>query len=426
MAGLHRRSFIVSNALGGKRIYEPNGTVDPKHRRHTRWAAVFRARETERPDALFSDPLAGKLAGELGQRIADEVPGGSSHTWAWVLRTYLFDQFISQQIEQGADMVVNLAAGLDARPYRMTLPPSLHWVEVDLPEVIDYKEKVIGDEKPVCALERIRMDLADQNARRNLFDRLGHDARKSLIVTEGIVIYLSPEEVGCWLEDLARPASFRSWVVELSSPGLLKILQKQLGPGLSESGASFKFGPQQGPAFFMQYGWKPAQVRSMLKSAAQMKRLSPWMWLLSLLPESTGSGIAAVVGCHLAVENLTGGALRGDWCTKPIPTPKLSPRNRAEREMPIRRTRWKSTVIREIQPARGRPRHPKKPSISIRGFFSRPDHSCATLPCSSSPAFHGGWTDEARCLDDLRRSHLGQLLWLPPLQKETSQTSLFD
>jgi methyltransferase (TIGR00027 family) len=254
-----------------------------------RWAAVFRARETERPDALFRDHLAGRLAGELGQRIADEVPGGTSHSWAWVLRTYLFDQFISEQVEHGADMVVNLAAGLDARPYRMTLPPSLRWVEVDLPEVIDYKENVIGDEKPACALERIRMDLADQNARRDLFDRLGHGSRKALIVTEGIVIYLSPEEVGTLAEDLARPAGFQSWVVELASPGLLKILQQQLGPGLSQSGASLKFGPEQGPAFFIPHGWKPAQVRSMLKSAARMKRLSPWMWLLSLLPESTSA-----------------------------------------------------------------------------------------------------------------------------------------
>jgi methyltransferase (TIGR00027 family) len=253
-----------------------------------RWAAVFRARESQRRDALFRDPLAGRLAGELGQRIADEVPGGARHSWAWVLRTYLFDQFIARQIEQGVDMVVNLAAGLDARPYRMVVPPALKWVEVDLPDLIDCKESVIGGEKPGCALERVRLDLADTNARRNLFDRLGRESRKALIVTEGLLVYLSPEEVGSLAEDLARPASFQAWVLELCSPGLLKILQRQLGPGLSQSGASFKFGPEEGPGFFIRHGWKPTEVRSMLKSAARMKRLSPWMWLLSLLPESTG------------------------------------------------------------------------------------------------------------------------------------------
>jgi len=39
-------------------------------------------------------------------------------------------------------MVVNLAAGLDARPYRMSLPASLQWIEVDLPEILAYKEKI--------------------------------------------------------------------------------------------------------------------------------------------------------------------------------------------------------------------------------------------------------------------------------------------
>lgn len=55
-------------------------------------------------------------------------------------RTYLFDRIIREQVAQGADMVVNLAAGLDTRPYRMQLPSSLNWVEVDLPKILDYKE----------------------------------------------------------------------------------------------------------------------------------------------------------------------------------------------------------------------------------------------------------------------------------------------
>jgi O-methyltransferase involved in polyketide biosynthesis len=34
------------------------------------------------------------------------------------MRTYLFDSIIREQVAQGADMVVNFAAGLDTRPYR--------------------------------------------------------------------------------------------------------------------------------------------------------------------------------------------------------------------------------------------------------------------------------------------------------------------
>ena len=96
-----------------------------------RWVAYFRACETQRPDALFRDPYAERLAGELGFHLANTLPEGNKHEWAWVARTYLFDQFLSREIQDGATLVVNLAAGLDARPYRMQLPPTLQWVEVD-------------------------------------------------------------------------------------------------------------------------------------------------------------------------------------------------------------------------------------------------------------------------------------------------------
>jgi len=254
-----------------------------------KWAAVYRARETERSDAHFRDPFARRLVDARGEQIADMSEKGESHAWAWVTRTYLFDQFITEQIGQGVDMVVNLAAGLDARPYRMALPAALKWVEVDLPEILDYKENILGNENPACRLERVRLDLTNIDARRGLFERLGHESHKALIVTEGLMIYLSPEEAAALAQDLARPAGFQYWALELASPGLLRMIQRQMGQAISEGGAALKFGPAEGPAFFTPHGWSPVDARSLLKSAARLKRLSLWMRLLSLLPESKGA-----------------------------------------------------------------------------------------------------------------------------------------
>ena len=95
-----------------------------------RWVAVYRARETERPDAVFRDPFARRLAGERGEQIANSMPLGGDTSWPMVARTYLIDELIREEIEGGADMVINLAAGLDSRPYRLKLPSSLQWIEV--------------------------------------------------------------------------------------------------------------------------------------------------------------------------------------------------------------------------------------------------------------------------------------------------------
>ncbi len=251
-------------------------------------AAVYRARETERPDAVFHDPLARRLLGTRGDQIAESIPFSNRAAWAWVMRTYLYDQFIVEKCRTGTDMVINLAAGLDTRPYRMELPQALKWIEIDLPGIFSYKEEILAGEKPACILERVRLDLADVTARRKVFADLGSRASKCLILTEGLLIYFRADQVSALARDLAAPGAFQNWIVDLASPGLLRMLQKHMGPSLKESGASLQFGPEEGPEFFLPSGWRPVDVRSPLKTAAGLNRLSFGMRLMSLLPESNG------------------------------------------------------------------------------------------------------------------------------------------
>ncbi len=253
-----------------------------------RWVAVYRARETERPDAVFRDPFARALAGERGAKIAQTL-AIDDIAWSFVARTYLFDRVVTRMVKNGVDVVVNLAAGLDTRPYRMELPASLRWVEVDLPDILDYKEEILAGATPVCTLERVRLDLSNEDARRGLFGRLGRGAKQVLILSEGLVIYLMPHDVGALALDLAKPASFQFWAVDIVSPGLLEMMKGRTGELVNQAGAPYLFAPAAGPPFFAQYGWTAADVRSLLKTAAKLGRLPFAMRMLSLLPESSGA-----------------------------------------------------------------------------------------------------------------------------------------
>ena len=236
-------------------------------------AAVYRARENEHPNALFRDPFAHRLAGERGQEIAKSLAFSEKNAWSWFTRTYLFDQFITRCLQEGCDSVINLAAGLDARPYRLALPANLKWIEVDLPEITDYKEELLRDEKPSCTLERVRLDLSDVNGRRELFQRIAKQARQALIISEGLVLYLSSEEVGLLATDLAAHEQFRYWLLDITSPALLKMLRKKMGRAFDEAAAPFKFAPAEGPEFFSKFGWSPVAVRSIWHTAGELKRL---------------------------------------------------------------------------------------------------------------------------------------------------------
>ena len=223
--------------------------------------AVERARETERKRPLFRDPYAEMLAGERGQRIARETRHRLISSGV-VVRTAVFDELILQAVNRDrAACVLNLGAGLDTRPYRLDLPADLRWVEADLPGILDYKAKLLVGERPRCRLERLSVDLTDATARRSLRDQVAA-GRPTLVVCEGLVIYLTQDDVAGLAADLADRSDFRWWTIDMVASRFIQWGNRIVGRRLSAIGASFQFAPEEGPDFFRPLGWEPFEVRS--------------------------------------------------------------------------------------------------------------------------------------------------------------------
>lgn len=246
-----------------------------------RWVAFYRAMETDRQDAIFHDPYARRLAGERGEAIVEHMKRGRQMAWAMIVRTAVFDEIILDVVQRrGVDTVINLAAGLDARPWRMPLPTTLHWIDIDLPGILQYKSEVLRDERPVCRYEAIATDLTDAEARSALFSRLGAEARNALIVTEGLLVYLEAEQVAALARDLHAQKSFRWWLFDLASPRLLQWIQKDWGKSLSSGNAPMKFAPAEGTGFFRRFGWLEAEFHPTGEEARRLRRemKGAWMW----------------------------------------------------------------------------------------------------------------------------------------------------
>ena len=249
-----------------------------------RWVAFYRAMETERPDALFRDPYARALAGPEGERIVKEMPRGRASSWAMITRTVVFDEIILDVVRRhDIDMVLNLAAGLDARPWRLKLPASLRWVDVDLPAMLDYKASHMRNVPPVCQYAAVPANLVDAGERAAVFGRLGSEATEALVVTEGLLIYLADEQVAALATELHTQQSFRWWLLDLASPDLLKLLARSWGKTLEKGNAPFEFAPPNGTAFFRDLGWREVSYRSAMEEAQRIDREMPMMWLWRLL-----------------------------------------------------------------------------------------------------------------------------------------------
>ena len=248
-----------------------------------RWVAVYRARETARPDALFHDPYAQLLAGQRGQEIAAFMPRQARNGWPMIARTKLMDDLIMAAIAEGCDCVLNLAAGFDTRPYRLAVPSSLRWIEADLPALTEEKAQLLKDAEPRCQLRRIKVDLADSTARVAMLKEAVGPSRNVLVITEGLLLYLDEAQVRSLAIDLAARPGIRGWILDLASPALLKMVEKSMGPRLAN--APMKFGPANGVAFFEALGWRATQIHSVLRAAARFRRL-PWsLKLFAFLPE---------------------------------------------------------------------------------------------------------------------------------------------
>lgn len=246
-----------------------------------RWVAWYRAMETERPDALFRDPWARDLAGPEGERIVRALRGGKATAWAMIVRTVLFDEVIRSELdEHPVDLVVNLAAGLDTRPWRLDLPGNLRWVDVDLPGILDHKERTLAGARPHCSYEAVRADLAQQDVRRRTLVRVTDGSSRVLVVTEGLLLYLTPEQVAGLARDLADITTVQSWVIDLGSPRLLKMMTRSWGKAADQGNATFRFAPEEGTRFFQPLGWEEAQFRSTWNESRRLKRTVPlgWLW----------------------------------------------------------------------------------------------------------------------------------------------------
>ena len=246
------------------------------------WVAVYRAMESERGDAHFQDPYARRLAGDRGQAIVDAMPRGKTMSWPMVVRTAVMDEIVMRCVQQGARTVLNLAAGLDARPYRLPLPSTLRWLHVDLPDMVDYFRERMAGETPHCELEFITGDLRDAATRREVFANAAAQG-PVLVITEGLLVYLESEQVSELARDLHDVAHARWWLTDLASPMLLKFLEKQWQPKLTQGNAPFRFGPAEGTAFFAPFGWREAEFRSTWDESKRLKRTMPGAWLWNLL-----------------------------------------------------------------------------------------------------------------------------------------------
>lgn len=168
--------------------------------------AASRALASHGPDALIHDPYAYALVKAVGVESLIRVANGEATieddpmlnrrrmTEQIAVRTRYFDDFFTNAARDGIRQAVILASGLDTRAYRLSWPAGAVVFELDQPQVIEFKTRVMADlgVSPTAERRAISVDLRDDwpaVLRENGFDV----NQPTAWIAEGLLIYLPPE-----------------------------------------------------------------------------------------------------------------------------------------------------------------------------------------------------------------------------------------
>jgi methyltransferase (TIGR00027 family) len=171
--------------------------------------AAARALASNETNPIINDPFAAPLVRAVGLDFftrlvdgevvtADTQDGGERdlrlETDSIAVRTRFFDEFFLDAANDGLRQSVILAAGLDARAYRLSWPSGSVVYEVDQPQVIEFKSATMSALSATPAADRrtVSIDLREDwpaALRRSGFD----DTKPTAWSAEGLLMYLPPE-----------------------------------------------------------------------------------------------------------------------------------------------------------------------------------------------------------------------------------------
>lgn len=236
----------------------------------SRWVAANRAVETESPDPLYRDPYARELAGEAGFEFmrrmteiglprADGKPRTGPDPYLTIRTRFLDDAMVRAVKTSNITQAVILAAGLDARAFRLDWPAGFVCFEVDRTDVFDHKEPVLQrlGAQPKCDRRVVRADLAGEwvpSLEAAGFDR----SRPAALLVEGLLPYLEAEDVSRLFKTLRMLAAPGSWIGfdAIGAQALTSPLMKAMLKDLEALGSPFKFGLSNPKEFLAENGWE--------------------------------------------------------------------------------------------------------------------------------------------------------------------------
>jgi methyltransferase (TIGR00027 family) len=232
--------------------------------------AAARALEAQKPDPVTVDPYAEVFCRAAGGKWADIVDGKADHQLLTEFgrhfqsyqgaRTKYFDGFFSSAAAAGVRQMVILAAGLDARGYRLPWPDDTVIFELDQPKVLEFKRTVLAEHgnAPTAERREVAVDLRD-DWQKALREQGFEPERPSAWLAEGLLVYLPADaqlQLFGGIDMLASPGSRAAIEHALPPDALDTVRARERAMGVTLQFFALIAGEQSDPVeWFAAHGW---------------------------------------------------------------------------------------------------------------------------------------------------------------------------
>ena len=193
-----------------------------------------RAKESKDRGAI-NDKKAEEIIGKLNYDFSLADKDAPMHSGV-IARTIVLDKLVSEYLAKNPGAtVVNIACGLDTRCYRMT--GFKHWYNLDLPETIAVREKLLPESGNITQIAMSAMDD---------WSKMVEESRTHvLIIIEGLTMYLSEADIQRIFAVIANRFNDATVLVEIMNPMIVKRFKEK---SIEGSNAKFTWGIKDGKA----------------------------------------------------------------------------------------------------------------------------------------------------------------------------------
>ncbi|WP_394839290.1 SAM-dependent methyltransferase [Pendulispora rubella] len=218
--------------------------------------AYHRSLEHARPDRLFADPFAAAFveAAQAEGIASDTMPAAPTDYFA--VRTRFFDEYLLKAVHAGCRQMVTLAAGLDARAFRLQLPRGVRLFEVELATMLRFKESVLSTLRARRECDRVLVPTDLRDDWPAALVEAGFDTSvPTAWLVEGLLFYLTNEDGDRLLQRVTKLSAPGSWLgAEHVNHATIDVMAAVLSR-LAQGGAPWQSFIENPDAWMARLGW---------------------------------------------------------------------------------------------------------------------------------------------------------------------------